>query len=188
MTAIDLDWLCGWAAAHGLEAAVDRLLTLSYVADVSEHMVIPLENARASTFSSLAHGLANLLHDDGRRILWVRQTGIWGDETENMGTEAVRSLMIAHGGDPESRGAIFEAGESVILAVFLLVILEIGWDAYLLAESGAYACLVSHDQYIEIAAGKGESLAEVTENVSGWKHYQTTRATLGGPHRTADSA
>ena len=82
-------------------------------------------------------------------LLWVRQWGVWNDLVERAGFRVMEMIRRASG-DPrppeEAPGYLFAPQELVDLQVGLVQPLLIGWDAFMVPESGHYIVATSHDE------------------------------------------
>lgn len=82
-------------------------------------------------------------------LLWIRQWGVWNELVERAGLR-VMEMMRRVSGDTmrleEAPGYLFDARELVDLEVGLIQPLLIGWDAFMVPETGDYIVATSHDE------------------------------------------
>lgn len=82
-------------------------------------------------------------------LLWLRQWGIWSELVERAGFRVMEAMRGIHGDSrspEEAPGYLFGAQELVDLQVCFIQPLLIGWDAFLVPESGDYFVATSHDE------------------------------------------
>ncbi len=82
-------------------------------------------------------------------LLWVRQWGVWNELVERAGFRVMEIMRRLHGDarrPEEAPGYLFDAQELVDLQVCLIQPLLIGWDAFMIPESGDYIVATSHDE------------------------------------------
>jgi hypothetical protein len=86
-------------------------------------------------------------------LLWVTQVGVWPSTEDWPAYYAMRGARGERRSIDVAPGHYFAAGQDVDLIDFLRVVLESGWDAYLLGardqreiDTRAY---VSHDEWVE---------------------------------------
>ncbi len=82
-------------------------------------------------------------------LLWIRQWGVWNKLVERCGLRVMEAMRLIHGHTKplqEAPGYLFDAQELVDLEVCLVQPLLVGWDAFLVPESGDYIVATSHDE------------------------------------------
>ncbi|HUY15518.1 MAG TPA: hypothetical protein VMX16_18090 [Terriglobia bacterium] len=82
-------------------------------------------------------------------LLWIRQWGVWNELVERAGFRVMEIMRRLHGDarrPEEAPGYLFDAQELVDLQVCLIQPLLIGWDAFMVPESGDYIVATSHDE------------------------------------------
>lgn len=82
-------------------------------------------------------------------LLWIRQWGVWNELVERAGFRVMEMMRRVNGDTKrpeEAPGYLFEAQELVDLEVGLIQPLLIGWDAFMVPESGDYIVATSHDE------------------------------------------
>ncbi|HTV58668.1 MAG TPA: hypothetical protein VMJ93_07330 [Verrucomicrobiae bacterium] len=82
-------------------------------------------------------------------LLWIRQWGVWNELVERAGFRIMEVMRSVHGDArrlEEAPGYLFDAQELVDLQVCLIQPLLIGWDAFMVPESGDYVVATSHDE------------------------------------------
>jgi hypothetical protein len=82
-------------------------------------------------------------------LLWIRQWGVWNEQVERAGLRVMEVMRKIHDDSTsldESPGYLFDRGELVDLQVCLIQPLLVGWDAFLIPESGEYVVATSHDE------------------------------------------
>lgn len=82
-------------------------------------------------------------------LLWLREWGIWSELVERAGFRVMELLRRADGvirSPEEAPRYLFDALELVDLQVGLLQPVLIGWDAFMVPDSGDYIVATSHDE------------------------------------------
>jgi hypothetical protein len=82
-------------------------------------------------------------------LLWIRQWGVWNELVERVGLRVMEVMRRAHGETRpmgEAPGLLFDRQELVDLQVCFIQPLLVGWDAFLVPESGDYVVATSHDE------------------------------------------
>jgi len=82
-------------------------------------------------------------------LLWIRQWGVWNELVERVGFRVMEATRLIHGEKKpleEAPGFLFNAQELTDLQVCLVQPLLVGWDAFLVPESGDYIVATSHDE------------------------------------------
>jgi hypothetical protein len=82
-------------------------------------------------------------------LLWIRQWGVWNELVERAGFRVMEIMRRVHNDTrrpEEAPGYLFDAQELVDLQVGLIQPLLIGWDAFMVPESGDYIVATSHDE------------------------------------------
>lgn len=82
-------------------------------------------------------------------LLWIRQWGVWSELVERVGFRVMQAMRSIDGDETrmeEAPGYLFDERELVDLHVCLIQPLLVGWDAFLVPESGEYIVATSHDE------------------------------------------
>jgi hypothetical protein len=82
-------------------------------------------------------------------LLWIRQWGVWSELVERAGYRVLEVMRRVHGDaktPEEAPGYVFDSQELVDLQVCLIQPMLIGWDAFLVPDSGDYVVATSHDE------------------------------------------
>jgi hypothetical protein len=82
-------------------------------------------------------------------LLWIRQWGVWNEFVERAGFRVMEVMRRVHGDSrplEEAPGNLFDEQELIDLQVCFIQPLLIGWDAFLVPESGDYIVATSHDE------------------------------------------
>ncbi|HKW57375.1 MAG TPA: hypothetical protein VJN42_08450 [Candidatus Acidoferrum sp.] len=82
-------------------------------------------------------------------LLWIRETDVWDKLVERVGFRVLELMRRFHGNAQsmeQAPGYLFDAQELVDLEVCLVQPLLIGWDAFMVPESGDYIVATSHDE------------------------------------------
>jgi hypothetical protein len=108
-------------------------------------------------------------------LLWIRQWGVWDEFVERAGFRVMELLRCTHGETRslgEAPGYLFEENELVDLQVALIQPLLIGWDAFLVPESGEYIVATSHDETTRITARTSAIHDKVLTDLQSWNPRQ----------------
>ena len=82
-------------------------------------------------------------------LLWIRQWGVWNELVERAGFRVLEVMRLIRGDRTpleKAPGFLFDAQELSDLQVCFLQPLLVGWDAFLVPESGEYVVATSHDE------------------------------------------
>lgn len=82
-------------------------------------------------------------------LLWIRQWGVWNELVERVGFKVMEVMRRVHGETKpleEAPGLLFDSKELVDLQTCFIQPLLVGWDAFLVPESGDYIVATSHDE------------------------------------------
>ena len=82
-------------------------------------------------------------------LLWIRQWGVWNELVERVGLRIMEVMRRSPGGSrplEEAPGNLFGEQDLIDLQACFLQPLLIGWDAFLVPESGDYFVATSHDE------------------------------------------
>jgi hypothetical protein len=121
--------------------------------------------------------LANALHPYSDSVpfqgalLWIRQWGVWNELVERSGIRVMESMRLVHGDTTpleEAPGYLFDAQELIDLQVCLLQPLLIGWDAFLIPESGDYLVATSHDETTCVLARTKQTHERMLAELQPW--------------------
>lgn len=97
-------------------------------------------------------------------LLWIRDYGIWGENSENTGLAMIRQMRSGNGerGSLKEKPAhLFASSEVYEAHSYLLLPVLFGWDALLVPETGDYFVSISHHGFAQVVcrnAGVCEAL------------------------------
>lgn len=160
-----------WCQARGLKVTADRFLR--YEPDNSHCFTVGL-GEKPSRVIALADYLVPTWEDVPFQgaLLWIRERGVWGDYSENVGAMIVQQMRLAKGESEPlevSPGHLFGPDELFEIHSYFVVPLLFGWDAFVVPENGDYFVFVSHDGVAEVVARTAASAKELRNRVEDWK-------------------
>ncbi|HXZ12793.1 MAG TPA: hypothetical protein VEG64_10395 [Candidatus Sulfotelmatobacter sp.] len=148
MKALMKDEARAWCQSRSVKAAGDGYLYF----DTPERHCIAIELPEKPY--QLVE-LANTLLPYGESVpfqgalLWIREWGVWNELVERVGYRVLELTRRLHGqavSMEQAPGYLFDAEELVDLEVCLVQPLLIGWDAFMVPQSGDYLVATSHDE------------------------------------------
>jgi hypothetical protein len=177
VTSMMIEWIRDWAVKRQIRVSVDGILSLAYE-DPALHSRVTVLTDSERTPGDLVL-LANRLVwvcpedetdalSDNQYLFLVRESGIWGDMTEGLASDAFASLSKAHGLSPDARALLVQEGESRIAVLLVLNAILFRWDAYLIPFSGRFLCHLSHDGYIDLRAREEALLSGLLRRFEAW--------------------
>ena len=104
-------------------------------------------------------------------LLWIRQWGVWNELVERVGSRVMEMIRRASGdarSPEEAPGYLFDSQELVDLQVGLIQPLLIGWDAFMVPESGDYIVATSHDETTCVLARTPQIQERMLEELKPW--------------------
>lgn len=104
-------------------------------------------------------------------LLWVRQWGVWNELVERAGFRVLEMMRRLQGDTrppEEAPGYLFDAHELVDLQVCLIQPLLIGWDAFMVPESGDYVVATSHDETTSVLARTPQIYESMLAELQPW--------------------
>jgi hypothetical protein len=159
-----------WCHERGLKVTADRYL--HYEPENPHCFTVGLEE-KPSRVIALADYLVPTWEDvpfEGA-LLWIRERGVWGDFSENVGAMIAQQMRLAKGErEPLDKrpGHLFEPEEVVEMHSYFVIPMLFGWDAFLIPEHGDYFIFVSHDGVAEVVARSAEKVEELRQRVLKW--------------------
>jgi hypothetical protein len=123
-------------------------------------------------------------------LLWIRQWGVWSELVERAGVRVMEVMRLIHGETKpfaEAPGNVFDENELVDLQVCFVQPLLIGWDAFLVPESGNYLVATSHDETTCVLARTTEIHKRMLSELQVWNpredqewYFKGTAIPIGG--------
>lgn len=179
MTPITLSWVTDWASQHRIHVARDRLLSLTYDDPTPQRRVTVVTDSERvpGDIVLLANRLVwvepeneeeQISDGDCTFVYWIRESGIWGEMTEALASEAFAALLKAHGQPLATEGLLIETTESCIAILLCLHAILFGWDVYLFPVSGKWLCHISHDAYVDLRAQNEAILGCLRRRLDVW--------------------
>jgi hypothetical protein len=104
-------------------------------------------------------------------LLWIREWGVWNGLVERVGFRVLEIMRRMHGDTrrpEEAPGYLFDAQELVDLQTCLVQPLLIGWDAFMVPESGDYIIATSHDETTCVLARTQQVHASMLAELQPW--------------------
>jgi hypothetical protein len=104
-------------------------------------------------------------------LLWIRQWGVWNELVERAGLRVMEIVRGIHGDSTpleEAPGYLFDAQELIDLQVCLIQPLLIGWDAFLVPESGDYIVATSHDETTCVLSRTAQTHERILAELQPW--------------------
>jgi hypothetical protein len=104
-------------------------------------------------------------------LLWIRERGIWGDYSENVGAKIIQQMRLGQGEtEPlEKRpGHLFGPKEIFEMHSYFLIPMIFGWDAFLIPEGKDYFLFASHDGVLGVVSQTQRVSEEVYRRVIDW--------------------
>jgi hypothetical protein len=104
-------------------------------------------------------------------LLWIRQWGVWNELVERAGFRVMEITRRVHGDTStleEAPGYLFDAEELIDLQVCCIQPLLIGWDAFLIPESGEYVVATSHDETTYVLSGTAQTHKRIFAELQPW--------------------
>lgn len=158
-----------WCGTQGLKTSSKRFL---YYGGGSRCFSVGLEE-RPARVIALADYLVPTWADVPFRgaLLWIRETGIWGEFSERTAAAIFRQMRLAAGEAralEERPGHLFSAGEIFEMHSYLVVPTLFGWDAFLVPQGEGYFLFVSHDGVVGVVTRTQEIYQQLYERVADW--------------------
>jgi hypothetical protein len=163
METLTIDKIRSWLEQRSVKITSDDYLYF----DVPEHCYLAIELPKKPyQLVSLANAL--IPHDyDGSApfqgaLLWIRQWGVWSELVERVGMRVMEVMRRSHGHSKsleDAPGILFTGVDLIELQVCFVQPLLIGWDAFLVPESGDYFVATSHDETIHVV-GRTQQIHE----------------------------
>ena len=158
-----------WCGTQGLKTSSKRFL---YYGGGSRCFSVGLEE-RPARVIALADYLVPAWADVPFRgaLLWIRETGIWGEFSERTAAAIFRQMRLAAGEAralEERPGHLFSAGEIFEMHSYLVVPTLFGWDAFLVPQGEGYFLFVSHDGVVGVVTRTQEIYQQLYERVADW--------------------
>ena len=157
MTFLALNETWDWCRTHGLQ--LDEHYRLPRIPHGSPHpgeVFFTFGDGQAVDHQEAQHIARRCLGSIGawdELLLWVTSWGIWPDSEDWPAYYAARGSRGERRALDDAPGHLFSSGEVGDLSVFLILVIEHGWDAELLATNGTIIQrrFISHDGWFQSA-------------------------------------
>ena len=104
-------------------------------------------------------------------LLWMREWGVWSECVERAGLRVMEMLRRVNGDTTrpeEAPGYLFGSQELIDLQVALVQPLLVGWDAFMVPESGDYVVATSHDETTSVLARTQQTHDSILAELKPW--------------------
>jgi hypothetical protein len=108
-------------------------------------------------------------------LLWIRQWGVWNELVERAGFRVMEVMRRVNGETrsmEEAPGYLFDEQELIDLQVCLIQPLLVGWDAFLIPESGDCVVATSHDGTTSILSRTPQIHERILAELQRWNPRQ----------------
>lgn len=104
-------------------------------------------------------------------LLWIRQWGVWNEFVERAGVRVLEIMRRIHGDTEsleEAPGYLFDSQELIDVQTCFIQPLLIGWDAFLIPESGDYLVATSHDETTFVLSRTAQTHERILAELQPW--------------------
>jgi hypothetical protein len=115
-------------------------------------------------------------------LIWIRLWGIWSKSVENAGLRVLEVMRSLHGDNRpliEAPGYLFSADEEIDLLICFIQPLLIGWDAFLIPDTGNYIVETSHDETIRVFARTEQIHEQMVAQLKPWGPQEEKNSRVG---------
>ncbi|NNN07142.1 MAG: hypothetical protein HKL90_14710 [Elusimicrobia bacterium] len=161
MQFIESNEIAAWCKEHGIALSKDYQ-PLPDAALIHQSRVVYANGKRSGQESKIALRCVRALGDWQECLLLVTGWGIWGSGEDWPTYYAARGKRGERRSIEQAPGHLFGENDGEELSEFLTLVLENGWDAYLLEVPKEKAKMVrlqvSHDEWVEARSSEAISL------------------------------